>query len=154
MFRAAESLLERGAQIDLRDDMGRSLVSKLVLGNRVPLDFVKFVLEKGADVDLLDGEGRSALTWASRNGENEVVKLVLDYGAQVDLQDDKGQFALMHATQCKNIAIIYLLLKFGARVDLVCSHYKQSVFMEASDEGRLSCCLRKGPTVMSRVRVL
>ena len=71
-----EYWLKRGAQVDTRDDDGRTI---LIYGAFVgSLDIVSLALESRAAIDRQDKGGFSALSWAADQGHYEVVQRLLE----------------------------------------------------------------------------
>ena len=89
MAEVVKLFLERGAQVDLQDNNGRS--SLMWASNEGQTEVVKLLLERGARVDLQDNDGWSSLMCTK---QTEVVELLLERGAQMDLRNNNGRTAL------------------------------------------------------------
>ena len=107
-------LLERGAQVDLQNNVG--LTALMMASDSGCTEIVKVLLERGAQVDLPDNVGWTALMMASDSGCTDIVKLLLERGAQVDLQNNDGRTALMWASVRGPMDIAKLLVDHGAKV--------------------------------------
>lgn len=92
-----EQLLNAGADINSRDEYGRTALMVYAMGENESPDFIEFFLKRGADVNLRSPEGKTALDYAeealasSRRGETaflrsegwilEMIDLLKSYGA-------------------------------------------------------------------------
>ena len=87
-----ELLLERGAQVDLQDNVGQSalMVASVVGQTKI----VKLLLERGAQVDLRDNNGDSALMLADRNGHIKTVQFLQKEGVQITHEVTKATHCL------------------------------------------------------------
>ena len=70
----AELLLEKGVEINARDQMGWNALDKAALDNLV--EATKFLLSKGAEPNKVDGRGMTALQVAREREYNEIVTLL------------------------------------------------------------------------------
>ena len=57
----ARLLVEKGADVDARDDTGVTALMNAAWDQR--LELVEFLIEKGADVNARDQDGKTALMW-------------------------------------------------------------------------------------------
>ena len=95
----AELLLEHGANIDVRETMGKTILLK-VLSRRQPLpnliNIVKFLLQHGADVNAKDDTSTllSPLHLAEYGGELAVARMLVKHKAKVNSQDTYGKTPL------------------------------------------------------------
>lgn len=138
------SLIERGANIKIRDADGKTFLMEVCssIGSTDSARLVqekkaRLLIEKGIDIDLqsdsslatrevnkqLEGfgvvrgmatSGQTALMFAARGDDPEMVKLLLAHGANVDLSDEKGQTALLHACRAEKLDNAKLLLNSKA----------------------------------------
>jgi hypothetical protein len=74
-----KTLLERGADVHARDDLGETALMKAARLGNYPV--VKLLIEFGADVHAMDAKGGTALGYASRFGQEEVADLLKTHGA-------------------------------------------------------------------------
>ncbi|MBN1699797.1 MAG: ankyrin repeat domain-containing protein [Spirochaetales bacterium] len=70
----AEFLLEKGIDINARDQMGWNALDKAALDNLV--EATKFLLSKGAEANAVDGRGLTALEVAKERKYDEIVALL------------------------------------------------------------------------------
>lgn len=92
----AEFLLRHGADLDIRDQEG-----KTVLMFVVKMSFFDGMAGKlltcGADPNARDNEDRTALMYAALSARRSTIDILLDGGADINLQDTRGRTALMYA---------------------------------------------------------
>ncbi len=78
----ARLLLDRGANVNLRDPLGRTpLIAASAQGQ---VEVVRLLLERGADVSLKAKFGGTALEQASREGHGDVAQILTQHGAKLD----------------------------------------------------------------------
>lgn len=104
-------LLDRGAEVDTRDHLGRT---SLHLGSWFGPDVVRFLLENGADTSARDINGYTPLHTAVRHSK-ETTKVLLEKGADVNARDDNGSTPL-HVAAESSRGVVNLLLEHGASV--------------------------------------
>jgi ankyrin repeat protein len=117
----ARLLIERGAAVNARDDLGWSpLLFALDLWADQPA-LLDLLLENGADIHARVKDGRTGLMLAAHLGRSERLLLLLARGADVNAQDGRGMTALMTATLARDdqaaIKTIRILLDHGANVN-------------------------------------
>jgi len=76
----ARMLLERGAEIDARVQLGRTALHWAIVAKN--LQSVRLLLEHGADVSVRDELGKTPFQLASFYGYQEIVELLSAYGAE------------------------------------------------------------------------
>jgi len=100
-------LLENGADIDGRDDRGRTPLMRAAANSDTPM--LALLLEHGAGLDLIDEEGKTALIHASAKANLENVQLLLEYGADPEIRDSSGESAIDVATARRRTKMVALL---------------------------------------------
>ncbi len=70
-------LLEKGADINTRDDKGYSPLMLAAHSDFLNTETVRILLDKGADVNVRGNDGETALSLAQKRGNTTVVQLLL-----------------------------------------------------------------------------
>jgi ankyrin repeat protein len=104
---AFKYLIQRGENINHRDDMGRTPL--FYTANKGDIELVKILLSGNADVDIPMNGGVTPLMAAAYIGNIEIVKLLLDANADVNMEDSEGNTALTYAKENGNSEIINLI---------------------------------------------
>jgi ankyrin repeat protein len=103
------SLLTTGADVNSKDDHGRSALMKAAkYGHK---GVVELLIQLGADIHARDNRGTNAVYWAAEKAHNGVVELLIRHGADVDAIDDRGWSALDHARATQNKTLTAILEK-------------------------------------------
>ena len=91
----AQLLLERGANVHLRDKNGQTPLHCIL--NQASDEFldpffevIRLLLEHNVDVDAQDNNHSTPLHLASCSGSIKAIQLLLQYGANIQLQDING----------------------------------------------------------------
>jgi len=111
-----EKALERGADLQAKDDLGRSVVV-LATHYAGDLELVKLLHAKGAPVDVPDVNGRTALSFAAEDGRLDLVRWLVEQKAAVDSRDQQQRTPLFHAALAAHDDVIAFLADRGAAVD-------------------------------------
>lgn len=92
----AELLLQKGANVNCRDDAGRTALSHAC--EKGHLDAVKILVRHNADPEIVDSWGNSALMYAAVAGHSPVVEFLVRafkrLGLQIDRQNKVGNSAV------------------------------------------------------------
>src|SRR5205823_12493133 len=128
---AARLLIEKGADVNVRDKSGMSVLQQAASSNNIEL--VRVLLAKGADVNTVDqGGGSTALMAAAGSGDRNAatVKLLIEHGAAVNVKTGdtaeivkNGPIAIGHLTALQlaagqgNNEAVEALIKAGAEVN-------------------------------------
>jgi ankyrin repeat protein len=111
-----ERALAMGAQLQAKDDLGRSTLFLAVMDAK-SLDLVRWLHEKGVPVDGADVGGRTPLSFAADDGLLDIVRYLVEQGAQVDAADVQKRTPLMHAAGADHPDVIAYLADHGADVN-------------------------------------
>ncbi|KAI1177031.1 hypothetical protein F4777DRAFT_222673 [Nemania sp. FL0916] len=113
-------LLMHGANVEARDNYGRTPLSYAAM----PLDrnkgVVELLLESGARIESKDHYGRTPLSRAVTSWEQDqdVIHLLLESGADIESIDNNGRTPLSHAVTSwdQNQDVVRLLIENGANI--------------------------------------
>jgi len=129
-FVAARLLIDKGADVNARDQGGNSVLATAANANN--LEVARLLIGKGAQVNTVDGGGYTPLLNATGNGDRSaaLVKLLLEKGAQVNVKSGEtaeivknGPIQIGRVTPLHNAAgqasaeAVEALLKAGANVE-------------------------------------
>jgi len=123
-------LLEHGADVNTRDECGRTALHFTAIGENEELfrlcrsknpnvkgEIAKLLLSRGANVNAQTEKGTTTLHAASGQGYVKLVEALLQYNADVNTKFKNDVTPLHTATYNGHIEIVKVLLKFGANVD-------------------------------------
>ena len=91
-----KSLLEKGAEVDSRDDAGRTALhyaTGAAFGNKSPdwkADTTTLLLDKGANISAQDNIGWTPLHYAAFLLNKDMVQYLIKKGADLDIVDERG----------------------------------------------------------------
>ncbi|KAK6342481.1 hypothetical protein TWF718_007884 [Orbilia javanica] len=80
-----QMLLQKGADIERKDDQGRTALYWAVANNREST--VKVLLENGANAEIRSKSGALPITFAAMNGHPAITKLLIDKGVDVNARE-------------------------------------------------------------------
>lgn len=103
-------LLEQGADLDARNEFGRTPLHQAVMSKQIAL--ARFLVQAGAAPDLKSNTGHRPLHLATN--EPDLVKLLLEHGASVRSSSHTGETPLHRAAAWGSTESIRLLLNSGA----------------------------------------
>lgn len=110
--RAVAQLLDRGADTDATDDMGRTALH-LAAAHGASQACV-LLLATGARVDIRDEVGNTPLMLASDANASEVAEVLIAHGADVQIENSVGKTPLHVACRAGALRTAQLLVKSGA----------------------------------------
>ena len=143
-LKRAQSLLQRGANVNARDEDGyTALIIVSFVGDpqdevmRVhPIEFLQLFLKRGANVNLAGADGETALMTAAQ-GSPQAVRLLLAKGARINAQTKAGETALMRAVMwecegpCNDPETVQMLLARGANSNLATTNGETALMQAA-----------------------
>jgi len=107
-----KSLISEGADINLKNRMGWSLLITAVINKRT--EVITFLLDKGADIKAKDNRGKTSLHIAVETGQKDVVEKLIAKGAEINVMDSRADNALSLAKKNNQKEIADFLIKHGA----------------------------------------
>ena len=124
-FEVAELLLEHGADVDVREASGDTMLLMMLRWRQQDLNVVRFLLKHGTDVNVRDGALMSPLHLAMYEGKLEVAQMLLKHKADVNSQNkhDKTPLHIVlerwprRSDECDVLSYVRLLLEHEAEVD-------------------------------------
>ena len=83
-------LLDRGATVNLEDNLGRTPLHMASLARDAPVCMAQLLLEHGADVNAQDNNYATPLDFASHHGTPEIASLLSRYGGKFNAKINQG----------------------------------------------------------------
>lgn len=111
----AALLLDFGADIDARDESGRTALFETL--NIPDIRGAALLLKNGIDISCCDLKGDNVLHEAARKGAVEHASRFVDRGIDVNIPNKEGLTSLHLASRYGHLEIAMLLLRKGAAVD-------------------------------------
>ena len=87
---AAEQLIEHGADLEARDNKGRTPLLGGIASPLCELGTIRALLDRNADVNAQDNNGCTPLHHAVGRGSEDLLLLLLLRGCRTDIANDKG----------------------------------------------------------------
>ncbi|KAI0882899.1 ankyrin repeat-containing domain protein [Annulohypoxylon maeteangense] len=149
-FTALKWLLDKGADINVRDDHGRTVLHSAASScSLASMDILRYLINQKHDAEVRDSVGRTPLhmvlysceTKRNMNGSNialENVKCLVRNGADVNAQDHEGNTPLHLAAWKSHRGIVNLLLRAGAQTSKADNRGLTALDMARDDEIRES----------------
>ena len=106
--RSVLELIDAGADVNERDEDGRTPVMTATRGNHV--DTVRALIEAGADIDLRDDRLDNPFLYAGAEGLLDILRLAIDAGADPALTNRFGGTALIPASERGHVEVVEELL--------------------------------------------
>jgi ankyrin repeat protein len=125
-----EKLLDRGVDINARDNQGKSVLH--VSGSIS----IKLLISRGADIDAKDNYGQTPLYIAAHGSCNITSELLIRQGADIHVRNNNGNTVLHAAAHSGILSTIRLLLNRGADINAVNNDGKTPIY-EAINQNRV-----------------
>ncbi|XP_006012072.1 cyclin-dependent kinase 4 inhibitor C [Latimeria chalumnae] len=106
--REVEFLLEVGANVNAKNEFGRTALQVMQLGH---VGIAKVLLHAGADPNLKDRTGYTVVHDTARAGFCDTLQILLQYKADVNIEDDGGNLPLHLAAQEGHLDIVKILIQ-------------------------------------------
>lgn len=120
-----EEALNSGADVNVRDEEGRSALVIAAQKQKGSQDVAKIVLDRGANCDCADNNGHIALTYAAIKNAVKVTELILEADKKriIEMRDGlpvaatkKGHLAMLEAARHDSVEVLQLLLNIGVPI--------------------------------------
>ncbi|CAB5632243.1 ankyrin repeat domain-containing protein [Pseudomonas asiatica] len=108
-------LLAQGAQLESRDEQGRTALLVATHGNHIAA--AKALIEAGANVNAKDNIDDSPYLYAGARGLNDILRLTLSHGADLKSTNRYGGTALIPAAERGHVETVQLLIDAGVDVN-------------------------------------
>lgn len=112
-------LLERGADIEARGDVGRTPLYEAAKYGQA--EIVRFLVERGANVDAASDQGFTPMMVGAERGHLGILEYLLDRGASIGAVNEVGKTALhqyVDHTQADDDAIPRFLVQRGVPLEV------------------------------------
>lgn len=118
----AKKLINAGADVNARDDEGKSVLSHAVDAGYTRM--IKVLIDAGAAIEDKDDTGITPLMHAASGWFRgyDATKAIIDAKANVNATDHYGKTALMHAAEHWHARVCALLIENGADFDAMDRH--------------------------------
>lgn len=120
---ALKVFLDKGADPDLQDHQGETLLHKLASDSskKERLLGVQTLIEAGADLEIRSTKGDTPLMLAVKKKKLEIVRTLLAHGASVNVKTNRGTPLLHSVISCREGSdiLLDLLLANGAEVNII-----------------------------------
>ncbi len=94
-YEKVDKLIEKGADVDAKDDLGNTPLINAAKEYRFGMpDVVRSLLNHNADLEAKDQNGMTALHWAASIGNPDVVVILVEKKANVEAIDNNGKTPL------------------------------------------------------------
>jgi len=115
--RALRQLLAAGADLEARDERGRTALLAATHANAVAA--ARLLIEAGADVNARDAINDTPYLYAGARGHLEILELTLSHGADLRSVNRFGGTALIPACERGHVETVRRLIAAGVKVDHV-----------------------------------
>jgi uncharacterized protein len=112
-----QALLSHGADIDARDEAGRTALLIATHGNRI--EVARALIEAGVDVNAKDRINDSPYLYAGARGHLEILTMTLAHGVDLRSTNRYGGTALIPAAERGHVDTVRSLIEAGVDVDHV-----------------------------------
>ena len=110
---AMELLLERNAEVDLRDRNGDTALKRAAENGHY--EAAELLISHRADLNLADVEGGTPLMFACQSGHTRLVSILLESGAKANLHSINGLSAIKVAISAGSERAVQLCSAYGGR---------------------------------------
>ncbi len=130
-LRKVWSFIERGGNVDERDDVERTLLMRAVCAEK--FNIVKCMCDCNAQVDAPDKRGATPLMLGVHQRHYDIINYLLVCSADVNARDFRGHSVLMYSP-IGDVTMIDFLLAQGANINM-CDNTGATLLMLAAKQG-------------------
>ena len=119
---AIEVLLNAGADVNVADTMGQTLLHRAILG-RLGKDVLQTIVDHGANVNAANTNSVSPLMYACHKRNIDAMKVLMNAGAEPNIVDTFGASSIYHAIvgDCSKKEL-QTIIDYGADVNVIDKH--------------------------------
>ncbi|OHE96458.1 pfs domain-containing protein [Colletotrichum orchidophilum] len=115
LTKTLEVLLRNGFQKEIRDNYGRTPLSRATVTGKVAA--LRLLLKHGADIETKDANERTPLLLATLAENESVIKVILHHGADIGTRDSQGMTPVLLAARRGNVHLVQLLIGHGTDIE-------------------------------------
>jgi len=116
-FQIAKMLIEAGANVNFRDDNGRTILFNIVKDSSyhdLTIKSLRFLIDAGADMYAEDIDGLTPLTIAAP----PIIKFLLDSGVNINATNSQGETPLEVVVRTARLDAMRILIDAGAEINI------------------------------------
>lgn len=147
------SLLEKGADVNSKDEEGRTSLSAACMWKADYPDIIKRLIEAHADPNSTDELGDTPLLIAACSGNSEVINILLDAGANPNAKNKDGDTVLHCAAQNTDPNVTSLFINLELDVNARNNSKQTPLFMAAEHNDSteaIACLINAGADLNAR----
>jgi len=115
-YATTSALVEAGADVNARDQIGRTPLHNACAGNRDRVETIRLLVQRGADVNAQDNKGRTPLHWAVMSPVSTAVpELANTPGVELGIVDVNGETAFDVAKRLRYTDFVIVLREAMSR---------------------------------------
>lgn len=113
-----ELLLEKGADINIKENEENYSALWFVLNSNIDFDFASFLIKNGANINSTDESKNTLLIDAINIKSMDVVNFLLENQADVNLKNEDGYSPILIASFNKDKKLLELLISKGGNINI------------------------------------
>ena len=117
MYMRVRSLLDQGAELEKKDEKGRSPLTLMVFNGNT--DMIRLLLSYGSDINSIDNRGYTALHYAVESGQYNIAEILILAGAETNSINNNEETPVYLALKNNDIDMTELLIKNGGELNFL-----------------------------------
>jgi len=117
MYLRIRALLDQGADLEKKDDTGRSPLTLMVISGNA--DMVRLLLQYGSNINSIDDRGYTALHYAVETGQFNLAEMLILEGAETNSINNAEETPVYLALKNNDIQMTELLIRNGGELDFI-----------------------------------